>query len=420
MDKNLEPVFLIDEFKSLIWAKRYRELGDCELYLPASSEALEVLRQGYYIARSDDEMVCRINYVQLTTDTENGNYITVKGIDTKAFLDQRIVWGTGTCRGNLEAFILKMVDKSVGAGAQAWRRMLKQDGTQLIACADPQGFDTVWTEQVSYQNVGEKVREYCEKNGWGYRFTREGGKLIFGLYAGTDRTDEVIFSDEYENISTTAYTEDDTNLGNVALVAGEGEGSKRAKEVSGEGRSTERYEIYVDAKDISRSITFEALKGSYPTGTAVSGHGVWYWRVSNLDVQIVDAAHLASLEANYSGEVVTVDGITYYRVYLAAVAVLPSGTPADNDNVELTDLVYQTYLLNRGYEKLAAYGAITAFEGQIDTNSTFRYKEDFDLGDLVTVASSYGVTAAVRITEVVEVEDDNGYRCEPSFEYIEG
>ena len=41
------------------------------------------------------------------------------------------------------------------------------------------------------------------------------------------------------------------------------------------------------------------------------------------------------------------------------------------------------------------------------------------MGDLVTVENEYGISVKARITEVVEVYDDNGYSIEPKFEYLE-
>ena len=76
------------------------------------------------------------------------------------------------------------------------------------------------------------------------------------------------------------------------------------------------------------------------------------------------------------------------------------------------------YLLERGYEHLAEFGYVTSFEGTIEPNTTFRYKIDYDLGDLVTVQNDFGISEVVRIAEVIEVWDDNGYAVEPKFEKI--
>ena len=92
LNQNLDPLAVIDDYKSLIWANRYAEIGDCELYLAASRANIDLLKIGFYLCRLDDDMVCRIKKVEVTTDAENGDYMTVTGEDTKSYLDQRIVW----------------------------------------------------------------------------------------------------------------------------------------------------------------------------------------------------------------------------------------------------------------------------------------------------------------------------------------
>ena len=39
LDGDLKIIGIIDAYKSLIWAKRYRETGDCELYIPEIGRA---------------------------------------------------------------------------------------------------------------------------------------------------------------------------------------------------------------------------------------------------------------------------------------------------------------------------------------------------------------------------------------------
>ena len=65
LDGNLDKVAVIDCYKSLIWARRYVEVGDCELYAAATAENVAVLKEGYYLARKDDGMICRIKRVEI-------------------------------------------------------------------------------------------------------------------------------------------------------------------------------------------------------------------------------------------------------------------------------------------------------------------------------------------------------------------
>lgn len=426
LDKNLEYVGIVDTYKSLIWSSRYKELGDCELYVEANQKMISLLQKDYYLIRSDDEMVCQIKKIELDTNSETGDFLIVTGRDVKGYLDQRIVWSTMTCDGNLESFILEMVANTLISPALTGRKLLKENGTQLLYLATPSGFTEATTEQVSYKNVGEKVREYCNSYGWGYKVFMANQVLNFKLYKGTDRSNSVVFSDDYENLATTKYVVNNTNLGNVALVAGEGEGSERSRNVSGYAEGTDRYEIYVDAKDISKTITWADLTALYPTtdqgGQGYIDHnGVNYvYKLNYLNVEIVDSDQLAQLKINYpSGQEITIDGNLYYQVYNVIIANLPSNTPEDTDNVELWAIIYEVYLLTRGYEKLAEYGTVTSFEGTIQPNVTFEYKTDYFLGDIVKIQNQYGISVNARITEVVEVNDDNGYRIEPKFEYLE-
>lgn len=425
LDKNLNMVYVVDTYKSCIWSNRYVELGDCELYLPATPELLSVMLKDYYLIRLNDEMVCRIKKVQLETDAESGDYLIVTGQDAKGLCDQRIIWDTMTCDGNLESFIRNMVASAMINPSISARQMLKPDGSALLALGSASGLSQVLSAQVSYKDLGEKVREYCTKYGWGYKVVLDGSILNFILYQGSDKSNEVIFSDDYENLDSTSYTEDNSSIQNVALVGGEGEGSARLKSISGNAKGIDRYEMFVDAKDITQTVTWSDLVALYPT-TSQGGQGYFategsqnVYKLNYLDIQIVDDEQLADLRAKYpSGSVVTIDGMEYYRINDITIANVPSASPSGSDNVTLKPVLYDVYLLNRGYEKLAEYGEKISFSGVIEPDVTFEYKKDYNLGDIVTVENRYGVSASVRIVEVVEVDDDDGYSVQPKFEIV--
>lgn len=427
LDGNLQTVAIIDMYKSLIWATRYNAVGDCELYVPATTENLNVLKKGNYLMRPDSNMVCQIKKIELDTDAENGNYLIITGYDVKQWLDQRVIWSTMSADGNAEQFIRNMVDSALGNADIQARQIVNLNGQRIFYLGEVAGFAEVLTEQATYKNIGEKVRDYCLKFDWGYRVILNNNLFYFNLYKGIDRTNTVIFSDDYENLATTTYIEDETNMGNVALVAGEGNGANRSKNISGYAESVNRYEVYVDAKDISKTITWEELTNLYPTtgeggqgyisGDATSGY---VYMMTYINIQIVDNEQLIKLKATYpDGQEITISGNQYYQIYDEIIADLPNDEPQDTDAVILRDVVYSVYLLTRGYEKLAEFGAVTSFSGTIEPTTTFVYNRDYFLGDVVTVQNEYGITVNARITEVIEVNDDNGYYVQPKFEYLQ-
>lgn len=431
LNKNLKPIGIADNFKSLIWVNRYNELGDCEVYIEATVDNFRLFKKGNYIFRIDDEMICQIVKIELETNSETGNYLIITGVDVKKFLDQRIIFGTSATNGNVEEYLRELVDKSLCNPVISVRRLNKENGEKLFYLGEKANFDEITSEQNSYTNIGELIREKCKKYNWGYKVILENDNLYFNLYKGVDRSNNVIFSDNYENLKSTKYMEDDTNLGNVALVAGEGEGSERIRKISGSSSSVERYEVYVDAKDISKTIKWEELKELYPLKddggkgsieikTNSDGTEEYVYKMESINVQVVDNSQLNEMKIEYpEGEEITINKKLYYKIDNIEIADLPSENLNDNNDVILRDIIYNVYLLNRGYEKIAEYGTEVSFEGSIEPNVTFKYKKDYFLGDEVTVENEYGISVKARIVEIKEIDDDNGYSIEPKFEYLE-
>lgn len=140
--------------------------------------------------------------------------------------------------------------------------------------------------------------------------------------------------------------------------------------------------------------------------------------LETLDIQIMSEWHLADLRTQYpAGTVVIVDGVRFYRIEGVYAASLSSGDPEADDTVILQNVIYSVYLMTKGLETLQ--GRVVSFESQVIPDVTFKYRADYNVGDIITIESGYGVTAHARIVEVVESYDDNGYKLEPKLEYLD-
>lgn len=375
----LNKIHIIDGYTSLIWADRYNDLGDCELVIPATVENVLKVQQSIYISREDSDLVCRIEKIELTTDIENGDYIIITGVDIKKILQQRIIWTQTNFNGLVEDYIRKLINDNAINPTIANRKISK-----LILDTKANFPDTI-NEQVTFNNLGEKIQELCKTYNWGYKvYINENKKFVFKLYNGTDRSGFVIFSDDYENLSSTDYINDTSNISTIALVAGEGEGTARITQTSGSNTSDlDRYELYVDARDLSKTIAYDELLIAYPGGTEV-----------------------------------TIGNVIYYQVDGINIAILTKNEDLEVTDVQLTDNIYNNTLESRGQEKLAEHKALVAFEGSIQPTQSFTYKEDYFLGDIVSIENHYGISVEARIVEIIEVDNENGYSIEPKFEYL--
>jgi len=255
LNKHFEQIAVIDDFKSLIWAKRYSKFGDCELYVRACNEYIETMNEGYYLVRNDDDMVCRLRSVELDTDTEQGDFLIAVGDDARNLLNQRVVWQQTNYSGTVEDYVRQLITDNVINPSMAARVL------DNIILGDRVGLPATISEQVTYSQLGEKIIEICSAYNYGSRMRLDdSNRLVFEMYEGLDRSynqdvnDHVVFSPEFDNVISSKYKIDWTNLKNVALIAGEGEGVNRRRYILGNRTGYDRYELYVDARDVSSEV----------------------------------------------------------------------------------------------------------------------------------------------------------------------
>lgn len=251
LNRNFEIIGVLDNYKSFIWAKRYNEAGACDIQVKADVDSIQLLQKGNYILRSDDdEMICRIDVLELDTDVEEGNYLIVGGNDCKKLLNQRVVWQQTNFSGTAENFIRKIINENAINPTDTARKISN------LSLGELNGYSDKIEIQSSYDYLDEKVQEICKSYHYGYRVAFRNGKLVVEIYKGVDHSfnqnvnDFVVFSPDFENISTTKYSTDSTNYRSIALICGEGEGASRTKTTLDltSASGLERYELYVDAK----------------------------------------------------------------------------------------------------------------------------------------------------------------------------
>ena len=252
LNKNFEKIGLIDTYESVIWTSRYYTYGDFELYIPASTDNIKLLTDGNYIYRNDSDTSMIIEKIEISTDAESGNYLTVSGRSLESILNRRIIWNQTTFSGTGENLIYKLLNENIINPKDSKRKVAN------LILGESKGFTEKIDKQITGGNLGETVSAICTTYGYGFKITlNRNKKFLFSLYKGENRSYSqnvnpyVVFSPEFDNLINSKYEKDRTDLATVALVAGEGEGLSRKTAETGGGTGLERYEIYVDARDIS-------------------------------------------------------------------------------------------------------------------------------------------------------------------------
>jgi hypothetical protein len=89
------------------------------------------------------------------------------------------------------------------------------------------------------------------------------------------------------------------------------------------------------------------------------------------------------------------------------------------DEVWTTDAEYIAQLTQKGLVTLAENTSQEIFDGEVDTTIMFAYGKDFGMGDIVQLASDYGIEGKARVTELIRSQSITGIDICPAFTMIQ-
>ena len=151
-----------DSFSSLLWDIEYNSCGCFEVYIAANPENINIFQTGRIVGRDDDNQHFGIiESVQINTDAENGDYLTVKGRFLMCLLERRII--NPTLSITADTTYSDIVRTAVTANA------IRNDNRRIPGLSLGTVAGTCWeqtaTLQVSYANLMEWMYTICEKIG---------------------------------------------------------------------------------------------------------------------------------------------------------------------------------------------------------------------------------------------------------------
>ena len=248
---------IIDVFESVIWNPQYYGMGSFELTLQATDQTYAMLREDAYLVRGTDvkadgyENVMVVKDRTIRFDAEKGWTMTVSGMGLKSILGKRVVWNQTNLDGTLEAGIRTVVTDAIINPSVADRKISD------IVLETAHGYTEEITVQLFGENVATWLQEICTQYGYGWDVAIHNGKYEFRLIKGVDRTfsqsavPPVVFSQDYDNIAESEYTEQKSDYCNVARIGGEGEGTSKRMTETGSASGLDRSEVYVDGSSVS-------------------------------------------------------------------------------------------------------------------------------------------------------------------------
>ena len=357
-DADFVRIGILNHFTMAQYTEQLNDIGEFEIDVAASEIDEETLNATKYILFEKD--VLGIVHTIHSTDDETQD-LQLKGYMGNGILTQRVIPTTQTINGTRSAIARQTVTNHFISPTNTKRRISK-----IVLGTYPSSD----TESIRKQQTGGYVSDFLTEIfndvDMGFRlvpvlantYDQQGevetniSQLKFNVIKGIDHSfgnegnnDVVEFSQDLRNILSTDFTLSEAKYKNLVYVAGEAkEGTEEPRVILevpiGEEKSElDRYELYVDARD---------------------------------------------LQSTYSQEIKNADGET------------------ETVEQSYTSAQYDEMLRKRALEKISEYVKEEIFNVQIDTNRTqFVYGVDYKLGDYVSVVDkNIGIRAKCLVNEV--------------------
>lgn len=327
----------------------YYEVGQFEVYAPASAKTLSALQKGNFVMIPHKDYIWVILSVQYEFNVDGARMISAKGYEAKQIVGKRIIRDPLQLPTNLSNALETMFSANLGTNAIAQRRIA--------------GLTWAWNglsgkttdAQATRGNLLDFTLNLLKLHKVGTKSTLSNGKVLFATVNGSDRSNSVIFSQSLDNlIKSTFFTSDENLKTNCQIVS--------------------TFNEQENVGGVSRSASHDYV-AYYPDETA-GGSGI------DRDEMTI-SPNLSTKVINNGVETeIAPDSATFINMQKA------EGAAALADHITVTEL-----------------------NGEIDlANSQYEFDVDFSVGDIVKIRDEYfGIQANARIVKYTIKQDAGGY-----------
>ena len=318
LDRNFRPVSApLDSCVSLIWSRRYFECGTFSAKFPA--DKIKPYSGAVYVYNPDAGECARID--SLSVDESEG--ATYSGRMLESLLCDRIIEGKASLSGSAEDIVREVVSANA----------IDARPIEGLSLGELCGLTNSVTFETDYDNLSEWIYGVLKPYGASYRmdFDLSSG-IVFSVVKGVNRCSDqtengrVLFSADFENISSLEFEYTDADMKNVAYVCG-GDGTvvKAVDPDTTEDEIDQRRELFIRADDIKlenfpRRIDYERnlmLRGmaalrNYGTVFSVKGEALPFAALryrSDYDIGDLCEVYIKSLGRRCRTRIVSVDEV---------------------------------------------------------------------------------------------------------------
>ena len=350
LDNIMRRIEVVDRFESLIWTERFTAFGDFELVLQATQANRALFPIGTRMVHNESDRIMTVETIENKTDSEGRSILTVSGRSLEQILEDRVATDS---MANLTTNPNWVLTGTPGVIARKIFTDICKLGILSSSDIIPFQESVFYTQQYTAPEPSTQITLTIE---------------LMTVY------------DAIKDICE-AY-----GLGfSLARVADKPE--IRFQVFPGNDRTL--------AQDVFPPVVFshdlENLDNTTALKTVEGYKNVAYVFAKN-----------GSVVVYAPGTDATMTGFERRVMYIKHDGDEPAGAA-------LTALLTQ-----KGYDALALSRGLSAFDGEIPQRGSYKYGQDYYLGDIVEMRNADGVSSRMRVTEQIFVSDAEGDRSYPT------
>lgn len=349
-----------------MWVERFRDAGEFEIVAPVSSGLKALLPEGTFISHIDTREVCVVENHEIEEKTDEDPKIKITGRSMEVILEDRIVGANNAAfwSGGNPGAAVAYADSSLAAGYPAAQAIALVNATIRTPDNDDDKFQGILCAGETITEGASEIRIF--KRGTIYSALIA---LLEQAKAGICVIRKGDFGHRFADSLTDTYFYVHNGVDKTGTVF-----------------------FSTDTGDVDNAQYLWSRK-TLKNVALVSGQ--------NIEVIVADSP----LATGFDRKVMLVDGGDIDRDY-------PSLDAAGKTAVE-------NAMRARGREALAAQRKTALASVDISRTHEYKYRTDYDIGDIVSVYANYGQFEQRRVIEYVEIEDDSGRVGYPTLAELE-
>lgn len=278
-----ELLGIVEGVKSIAWDVTFSGTSSFKMWVARSKSNYDILKHGNVVSSNGDAFL--VQKVEVDRDEDDGILMCVSGKSIDVLMSQRIVAGIYVANGKYLSEVVHdlFFDNFVKMGSDNLLGKYRNFGGMVGGVMESSvtgKYGPTLDFQTSYSNVLGQLDKVTDGTGYGWKlkFSASDKKLYMTLSGVVDKTatssSPIVLSTDFEDLLSSEYLNDYSDLKTIAYVFGEGEGSERKyvvvdlsdKLLGTSLRDTMASEMYVDARDLQS--TYKDSSGTEKTMSA--------------------------------------------------------------------------------------------------------------------------------------------------------